>query len=330
MTLPSPATESPATKPVGLPSAAATEPPSAAAQRPPSPEPGELPSEVGSESPTKAPAVPRDRPKPRSRPTIPAPAPRPRRTRAGGIGVAIVLVAAGLLFTTSATTARGTQFRSERADLADLIAAEDLRVKTRNQRVAALNKQVQREAAANTVNNKAIDSLEKRSASVITAAGLYEMKGPGLTVTLDDAPRDVPVPDQAGPDDLVVHQQDVQAVVNALWAGGAEAMMLQDQRVISTSAVRCVGNTLILQGRVYSPPYRITVIGDVEKMKASLDSSPQIAYYLQYVASLRLGWSVKRSDQLTLPAYVGSLALSHARVAGSTTPSSAGSASSTP
>jgi uncharacterized protein YlxW (UPF0749 family) len=312
--------ELPATKPVALPAASTQLPPTAA----------DPPSEAGYQAPTNptnVPAVPRDRPKPRSKPAVP---PRPRRTRAGGIGVAIVLVAAGLLFTTSATTARGTQFRSERADLADLIAAEDLRVKTRNQRVAALNKEVQREAAANTVNNKAIDSLEKRSASVITAAGLYEMKGPGLTITLDDAPRDVPVPDQAGPDDLVVHQQDVQAVVNALWAGGAEAMMLQDQRVISTSAVRCVGNTLILQGRVYSPPYRITVIGNVEKMKASLNSSPQIAYYLQYVASLRLGWSVKRSDQLTLPAYVGSLALSHARVAGSATPSSAGSASSTP
>ena len=57
-------------------------------------------------------------------------------------------------------------------------------------------------------------------------------------------------------------------MVNALWHGGAEAMMLQDQRVISTSAVRCVGNTLILQGRVYSPPYRISAIGDVTGMRS--------------------------------------------------------------
>ncbi len=57
------------------------------------------------------------------------------------------------------------------------------------------------------------------------------------------------------PDDLVVHQQDVQAVVNALWAGGADAVQVMDQRLLSTSAVRCVGNTLLLNGRVYSPPY---------------------------------------------------------------------------
>ena len=47
-------------------------------------------------------------------------------------------------------------------------------------------------------------------------------------------------------------------MVNALWQGGAQGIKVMDQRLISTSAVRCVGNTLILQGRVYSPPYKIT------------------------------------------------------------------------
>ena len=63
-------------------------------------------------------------------------------------------------------------------------------------------------------------------------------------------------------------------MVNALWQGGAEAMMLQDQRVISTSAVRCVGNTLILQGRVYSPPYVITAIGDRGAMRSRARQRP--------------------------------------------------------
>ena len=87
-------------------------------------------------------------------------------------------------------------------------------------------------------------------------------------MTLADAPRsaDRVLPEDASPDDLVVHQQDVQAVVNALWPGGAEAMQIMDQRVITTSAVRCVGNTLILQGRVYSPPFQITAIGDPQRL----------------------------------------------------------------
>ena len=91
------------------------------------------------------------------------------------------------------------------------------------------------------------------------------MTGPGLVVTLDDAQRDPgsPLPPGVTPDDLVVHQQDLQAVVNALWAGGAQGVQVMDQRLVSTSAVRCVGNTLILHGRVYSPPFVVKAVGDV-------------------------------------------------------------------
>ena len=91
---------------------------------------------------------------------------------------------------------------------------------------------------------------------------------------LTDAPPDatplVPgVPDPS-PNDLVIHQQDLQAVVNALWVGGAEGIQVMDQRLVSTSAVRCVGNTLVLQGRLYSPPYTVTAVGDPEALHAAL------------------------------------------------------------
>jgi uncharacterized protein YlxW (UPF0749 family) len=102
-------------------------------------------------------------------------------------------------------------------------------------------------------------------------------------------------------------------VVNALWAGGAEAMMLMDQRVISTSAVRCVGNTLILQGRVYSPPYVIQAIGDPARLRDALDKSPQMKIYREYVDAVGLGYDVKSKDKLTFPAYAGSLSLLNAK-----------------
>ena len=88
------------------------------------------------------------------------------------------------------------------------------------------------------------------------AAGVTEVIGPGLTVRLDDAPRDPgePLPPGITPDDLVVHQQDLQGVINAMWAGGAEAIQVMDQRLITTSAVRCVGNTLILERPGLLPP----------------------------------------------------------------------------
>ena len=71
-----------------------------------------------------------------------------------------------------------------------------------------------------------------------------------------------------------MHQQDIQAVVNALWAGGAEAMTIQGQRVVSTTGIKCVGNVVILHGVPYSPPYRISAIGPTDDMLTVGDDQP--------------------------------------------------------
>ena len=123
------------------------------------------------------------------------------------------------------------------------------------------------------------------------------------------------MPAVADPDDYVIHQQDVQAVVNALWAGGAEAMMLQDQRVISTSAVRCVGNTLPPGPEVYSPPYVITAIGDPAAMQQALATDPDVENLRQWSVAVGLGYDVStRAGEQDLPAYSGSIVPEHAAV----------------
>jgi uncharacterized protein YlxW (UPF0749 family) len=120
------------------------------------------------------------------------------------------------------------------------------------------------------------------------------------------------MPQGATADDLVVHQQDVQAVVNALWAGGAEAMTIMGVRVISTSAVRCVGNTLLLQGRVFSPPFVITAIGNTSGMQHALDASRAVGIYRQAAAAYGLGYRAYQQTDVHLPAYDGSTALQYA------------------
>ena len=141
------------------------------------------------------------------------------------------------------------------------------------------------------------------------------MVGPGLVVTLDDSHRDPTAQLPAGvtADDLLVHQQDLQAVVNALWAGGAQGVQVMDQRLLSTSAVRCVGNTLILHGRVYSPPFSVAAVGDVAGMRQALATSPSMISYRQWVDVVGLGYQVSGHARLALPAYAGELALTSAR-----------------
>jgi uncharacterized protein YlxW (UPF0749 family) len=117
-------------------------------------------------------------------------------------------------------------------------------------------------------------------------------------------------------DDVVVHQQDVQSVVNALWAGGAEAMTIMDVRVISTSAVRCVGNTLLLHGQVYSPPFVVRAIGDPNALRRALGASEGVRAFADAARVWGLGYEVATKGDIITPAYSGSVDLDHAQVAG--------------
>ena len=226
-----------------------------------------------------------------SSPVSPQSRPSNRRRIGWRTVVPVVALLAGLLFATSAQTSRGTDLRTrDTTDLANVVDDLNRTVEQRAQAVADLQKQVEGLTARRAPGNAQIRSLRARSDSLASTVGTQAVRGPAVTVSLDDAQRTAAsLPDGFTADDIVVHQQDVQSVVNALWAGGAEAMMLQDQRVISTSAVRCVGNTLILQGRVYSPPYVVTAIGDPDRMRRTLEASPEVQFYLQFVDAAQLG-----------------------------------------
>jgi len=226
--------------------------------------------------------------------------------------VPAVLGLAGFVFVTGAVSSHGADLRTERrTQLADLVAAEQDRVTAETERVDQLRRDVDvATAAAGAVltpeQQAGLDRLGR-------AAGLTPVRGPGLTVTLADAP--IPtggIPDGYAPDDYLVHQQDVEAVVNALWAGGAQAVTVMGQRLIATSAVRCVGNTLILQGRVYSPPFVIAGVGRVADLQAALDASAAVQDYRQWAAVVGLGYDVAADRMLVAPAYDGPVDLQHA------------------
>ena len=223
-----------------------------------------------------------------------------------------VFVAAGILLVSSAVTSGGTDLRPGRYDsLADLAQQESHRVTALREEVAALRADVDELSAG--LDSDVLEELERRTATLAGPAGLSAVRGPGLTVSLDDAPEEFR---QAAGDqvaDAIVHQQDLQAVVNVLWAGGAEAMTLQGQRVVSTTAVKCVGNTVVLHGVPYSPPYVVRAIGDPDTLRSSLDASPYVQAYLQAVETYQLGWMVRSERRVTAPAYTGPVELRNAR-----------------
>jgi len=216
----------------------------------------------------------------------------PGRRSPWQLGVPLVCLLAGLLLAATHGVSGGKEIRRGDAPrLVDLVRATQATVEDLT---------AQRDALATGVGSVhgrgsgvALSAMRKRSEQLAEAGGLGEMHGPGLVVTLTDAQRDANgrFPRDASPDDLVVHQQDISAVLNALWSAGAEAVQMQDQRITATSAPRCVGNTLLLEGRTYSPPYVVTAIGDPAAMQAALVADPLITLYKQYVIRFGLGYS---------------------------------------
>ena len=93
---------------------------------------------------------------------------------------------------------------------------------------------------------------------------------------------------------------------------GADGVAIMDQRLVATSAVRCVGNVLLLQGRTYSPPFVITAIGDIAAVRAELAASPQVAVFRQAVEDFGLTFTVRDRPEVVLPAYDAPLDMAYA------------------
>ncbi|MCD9876942.1 DUF881 domain-containing protein [Streptomyces guryensis] len=241
---------------------------------------------------------------------------RGRRLRPVRVLTVAVFALAGLIFFTSFNTAKGTNIRTDTSllKLSDLIQERSRKNGALDESNGSLRREVESFAERDDGSTKAQD---EKLAALEKGAGTQQVKGEAITVTLNDAPPDatakLPGYPEPQPDYLVIHQQDLQAVVNALWQGGAKGIKVMDQRLISTSAVRCVGNTLILQGRVYSPPYKITAIGDPDRLNKALSASPAIQNYMVYVNVYGLGWKVTQDGTVTLPGYSGTVDLHYAQ-----------------
>lgn len=229
---------------------------------------------------------------------------RPRTKIVSGATVLLVTLTAGLLFGVSAYSARS---HGNPADLnmAGLVREQQGIVLGLEETVDGLRASQEEIIVASSPEVAANSALSFRSA----------LTGPGVTVTLDDSPADFLLDNAANVNAAVVHQQDVDAVMNALWSGGAEAMSVQGVRVTFSTPVRCVGNVILVGARSYAPPYRISAIGDVGGMLAALDADPSVSLYREDTVRYALGWDLQVHDETTIAAAADLSPLKYAAVA---------------
>ncbi len=245
------------------------------------------------------------------------PSGRRRRPTAWRVATPVVGLLSGALFVVSAHSSEGTDLRPGRfTDLASMVRYDAKRVDALKQRLTDLRDQVS--VLSGTVDNRQVRKYNRRASLLKGPAGLLQDSGAGVTVTLSDAPQSTgeETPDTVdNPNLLLVHQQDIQAVVNAMWKGGARAITIQGQRVVSTTGIRCIGNSVQLQGVPYSQPYRISAIGDVDSLLTAISDDAYLQVYRADAANpdINVGWDEAVEDKIVAPAYDGLTDLQYAK-----------------
>jgi uncharacterized protein YlxW (UPF0749 family) len=236
---------------------------------------------------------------------------------AGGLGLrvafaaTVALLVALLVVAAQSEAAPETSRTGRRVELVELIRAEQSRTRALEANVASLAAEVASYETTEAEGAARVARLQHRIDQVLAPAGLTPVRGPGVVAVLtDSALEESPT---GNLNDLVVHEQDLQGVINALWAGGAEAMAVNGQRILATTAIRCVGNTLLLHGGVYSPPYVIEAIGDDVALQAEMDRDGAVQRYRTSAREYKLGFAVTVADALDLPAYDGATAMTVAQ-----------------
>ncbi len=233
------------------------------------------------------------------------------------IATPAVVVVSGLLFAVSASNSEGTDLRPGRyRDLASVVDGEARAYDTLATRVSDLTAEV--DSLSASVGSREVDRIGRRADALEDPAGLVPRSGPGVSVVLSDASTEVvDRASEAGVTDfnkLVVHQQDIQAVVNAMWQGGATAVTVQGQRVVSTTGIKCEGNAVQLQGIPYAQPYRVEAVGDPEDLLGAIDTDAYLQGYRDDAANpaVAVGWDLQLEADVAAPAYDGLLDITYA------------------
>jgi uncharacterized protein YlxW (UPF0749 family) len=134
---------------------------------------------------------------------------------------------------------------------------------------------------------------EDRS-EIMLKAGMTDVKGPGITIKLDDASvrmEDTPL------DWLIIHDQDIKIILNELKKAGAQAISINGERVVSMSEQICAGPTILINGNRYSVPYVINAIGNPDHLYETIKMSERIAEMIDY--NIRV--EINKSKEITIP-----------------------------
>lgn len=167
--------------------------------------------------------------------------------------------------------------------------------------------QLEKERQNSTQNNEELEQKEDEIKQGNKMIGATDVTGPGVIVTLSDSKKDAST--VLNPNTLLVHDADVLSVINELKNAGAEAISINDQRLVPTSSISCGGNIIDINGEKVGAPFVIKAIGLPEQLAALSRQGG----YLEILKSASVGVELKKSNNITIPKYTGIIAYKYAQ-----------------
>jgi CRISPR-associated DxTHG motif protein len=212
---------------------------------------------------------------------------------------AIVVAVFGVLVTVAAVqTSRNAEITdASRATLVARVQAERETVAGQQARIAELqdgNIRLEGGLDAVTVDQQAQLSRQRR---LEVRTGYVQVRGPGVRITVDDAPN--------GDETQLVYARDLAMLVNGLWRAGAEAIAVNGQRLTPLSAIRNAGLAVEVNNRPVNPPYAVQAIGDPGTLQANLLDTTHGLRFFDLAADLGFVVTRQNEEELTLPAARG-------------------------
>jgi uncharacterized protein YlxW (UPF0749 family) len=242
-----------------------------------------------------------------------APAGRIRRVPGWQWTFAVALLALGFLVAAQ-LGAEGPRVRyssSERPPLLETARELDEAQATLQARILELREQIAAAEAASAGTDQAVVELNEALTSARLAAGLVEIEGPGLIVRIDDSGQ--PLPPGVAAADYLVTASDLRELVVELWQAGAEAIGVNGERIVLTTAFTDIGSSILVNSAYLQPPYDLSVIGPPEVYDRLTTSSSFVELVRSRVQGYGLELGFLPSDQVVVPAFAGSVRLVQGR-----------------
>lgn len=145
------------------------------------------------------------------------------------------------------------------------------------------------------LNNQEINELLKQKDYEYLRAGLVTVTGKGIVITMEDAPAkgDLDI------EEYIIHDNNVNDILDELKANGAQAISINGERVVLTTKPVCAGPTIIVNESRYPPPYVIKAIGDPEILYEAIENMPQVAF--MRLTNIRI--DVEKQKEITINRY---------------------------